>query len=301
LPNHQHFDIDLKGTMPLTHYANEAWQHNRRKNMNTYTWNAKDYEKNSQAQQKWARELLAHLHLTGHENILDLGCGDGKVSVEIAGLVPNGSVVGVDNSRQMIELAQEKYPPNLHSHLSFQVMDASDLAFENRFDLAFSNAVLHWVKNHQPVIEGLYKSLRVGGKILLRMGGKGDAAGIISTMNEVRTSNKWTQYFMDFEFPFTFLGIKDYHTLLNDAGFTIIRVELIPKDMTHQGKSGLESWIRTTWLPYTGRIPEAMQHEFIEDVATHYLAKVPLTADGKAHIAMVMIEVEAEKLLSQTA
>jgi Methylase involved in ubiquinone/menaquinone biosynthesis len=76
-------------------------------NMNTYSWNAKDYERNSQAQQKWARELMANLHLTGIEDILDLGCGDGKVTVELARLVADGSVVGVDNSRQMIDLAKE--------------------------------------------------------------------------------------------------------------------------------------------------------------------------------------------------
>lgn len=264
--------------------------------MNTYTWNAKDYDKNSQAQQKWARELIAFLDLKGTEDILDLGCGDGKVTAEIAGLVDRGSIIGVDNSKQMIELAQEKYPLNLHPNLSFQVMDASLLTFENRFDVVFSNAVLHWVKNHQLVIQGLYKSLRVGGKILLSMGGKGGAEGIVSVMDEVRTSNKWARYFTDFEFPFTFMGIDDYHTLLNDAGFSIVRVELIPKDMTHVGKSGLEGWIRTTWLPYTGRIPEVMKNEFIDEVATNYLAIVPLTADGKAHIAMVRIEVEAEKV-----
>lgn len=264
--------------------------------MNTYTWNAKDYEKNSGAQQTWARELLAHLQLTGTEAILDLGCGDGKVTAEIASLVTHGSVVGVDNSRQMIELAQEKYPSNQHPNLSFQVMDASELSFENCFDLAFSNAVLHWVKNHQPVIQGLYKSLRTGGKILLRMGGKGDAEGIISVMDEVRTSNKWAQYFADFELPFTFMAVDDYHTLLNDAGFSIIRVQLIPKNMMHDGKSGLKGWIRTTWLPYTGRIPEEMKDEFIEDAVTTYLAKFPLDADGKAHVAMVMIEIEADRL-----
>ena len=142
----------------------------------------------------------------------------------------------------------------------------------------------------------LYKSLKTGGKILLRMGGQGDAAGIISTMNEVRASAKWSQYFTDFDFPFTFLGIDDYHTLLQDAGFSIMRVELIPKDMSHEGKSGLEGWIRTTWLPYTGRIPHHLRDEFIEEVTTRYLAKVPLDAKGKAHVAMVMIEVEAKKI-----
>lgn len=95
----------------------------------TYSWNAKDYEKNSLAQQKWARELIANLNLTGVEDILDLGCGDGKVTVEIAQLVGDGSVVGIDNSRQMIDLAKENYPQNKHPNLSFQIMDASDLSF----------------------------------------------------------------------------------------------------------------------------------------------------------------------------
>lgn len=263
--------------------------------MNTYSWNAKDYQSNSKAQQKWARELLADLKLTGSEDILDLGCGDGKITAEIAGLAADGSVIGVDNSTQMIALAQESYSPNQHPNLSFQVMDASALSFDVCFDLVFSNAVLHWVKNHQPVIEGLYKSLRVGGKILLRMGGKGDAEGILSIMIDVKASTKWEQYFTDFEFPFTFPGVDDYKVLLQDAGFSIIRVELIPKDMTHDGKPGLKAWIRTTWLPYTGRIPEELKDDFIEEVAEQYLTKMPLAADGKAHVAMVMIEVEAEK------
>ncbi len=155
--------------------------------MNTsYSWNAKDYEINSQAQQKWGRELIAILNLRGVEDILDLGCGDGKVTVEISQLVDNGSVVGVDNSTQMIALAKNKYSINEHPNLSFQVMDASELTFESCFDLVFSNAVLHWVKNHKPVIEGLYKSLKAGGKILLRMGGKGDAEGILSVMGELK-------------------------------------------------------------------------------------------------------------------
>lgn len=264
--------------------------------MNTYSWNARDYKSNSEAQQKWAQELIAHLKLTGQEDILDLGCGDGKVTAEIARLVRDGSVVGIDSSRQMIELAKESYPQNRHPDLSFQVMDASDLSFEGCFDVVFSNAVLHWVKNHKPVIEGLYKSLRSGGKILLRMGGKGDAEGILSVINDVKSSAKWAQYFTGFEFPFTFPGVEEYQMLLKDSGFSINRVELIPKDMTHDGKSGLEGWIRTTWLPYTERIPSEKRPAFIEEVSSKYLDKVPLEADGKAHVAMVMIEVEAEKI-----
>ena len=78
--------------------------------MNKYNWNAKDYEKHSHAQQVRARELIEKLNLKGTEDVLDLGCGDGKVSAEIADCVPGGSVVSIDNSKAMIDLATERYP-----------------------------------------------------------------------------------------------------------------------------------------------------------------------------------------------
>ena len=65
--------------------------------MKRYQWNAQDYEKHSLAQQKWARELLDKLSLHGTEDVLDIGCGDGKVTAEISRLVSKGKIVGIDN------------------------------------------------------------------------------------------------------------------------------------------------------------------------------------------------------------
>jgi len=264
--------------------------------LNTYRWNAQDYAQNSKAQQQWAKELIALLQLIGHETLLDLGCGDGKVTAEIAKNVARGTVVGIDNSAAMIALAQGRYPEQQHPNLSFRVMEAANLSFAESFDLVFSNAVLHWVKQHQPVIDGLYRSLKSGGKILLRMGGRGDAAGMRATIDRVKDTAPWSQYFIGFEFPYTFPGVDEYRVMLEVAGFTVKRLELVAKDMTHDGLEGLASWIRTTWLPYTQRLPVDLRESFIEAVCSSYLDQVPLSVDGKAHVAMVLLEVEAEKL-----
>ena len=264
--------------------------------MGIYTWDAKDYEQHSRAQQKWARELIGKLDLKGTENVLDLGCGDGKVTAEIANCVQRGSVVGIDSSRAMIELATRRYPGKQYPNLSFVLMDAVNLSFEEQFDVVFSNAVLHWVKDHKSVVEGLYRSLKPNGKILLQMGGEGNADGILSVFGELQTSREWKPYFTNFEFPFGFLGIADYQTLLAEAGFSAKRVELIPKDMQHDGKVGLEGWIRTTWLPYLEQVPEEKRNEFIETFSTKYIKQYPIDSDGKVHVAMVRIEVEAEKI-----
>ncbi|AMK78757.1 MULTISPECIES: methyltransferase domain-containing protein [Methylomonas] len=263
--------------------------------MNTYRWNAQDYAQNSRAQQQWAKELIALLQLSGHETVLDLGCGDGKVTAEIARIVDRGAVVGIDNSAAMIALAQGRYPDQQHPNLSFRVMDAGNLSFTECFDVVFSNAVLHWVKQHQPVIDGLYRSLKSGGKILLRMGGQGDAAGMRAAIDQVKDSAPWSRYFIGFEFPYTFSGVDEYRVMLDAAGFNVKRLELVAKDMSHDGRTGLASWIRTTWLPYTQRIPEDLRESFIDAVCSSYLDQVPLCEDGKAHVAMVLLEVEAEK------
>lgn len=263
--------------------------------MNTYVWNAEDYEKYSHAQQLWARELIDKLNLHGTEHVLDLGCGDGKVTAEIASAVASGFVIGVDNSAEMIELATARYSSTAHSNLSFQVMDASALSFDACFDTVFSNAALHWVKNHRPVIAGVFRSLRPGGKILLQMGGEGNAAEILEVLTEIQLLPEWCKYFKNYEFPYGFLGVEDYQALLLEAGFIVNRVQLIPKDMQHDGKSGLEGWLRTTWLPYTSRIPDERKADFVDAIITRYLAKVPITFDGKSHVAMVRLEVEARK------
>jgi trans-aconitate 2-methyltransferase len=263
--------------------------------MHKYDWNANDYAEHSTAQQEWARELIAKLHLLGSESILDIGCGDGKVTVEIAAAVPNGSVLGVDNSRSMIELAQKKYPADKFPNLNFQLADARNLHFKGQFEIVFSNATLHWIRNHGPVLAGISISLLPAGRILLQMGGRGNATAIISILNDVINTARWGAYFSGFEFPYGFHDAGDYKIWLKQAGFQPVRAELIPKDMTHAGKAGLAGWIRTTWLPYTQRIPEIQQEVFINDLVDNYIKKYPPDKNGKIHVQMIRLEVEAAK------
>jgi len=94
-------------------------------------WNAAEYAANSAVQQTWARELITQLQLRGDEHVLDVGCGDGKVTAEIARAVPRGSVTGVDASPSMIRFARKAFPPGRHPNLEFQVMDAREIKTAN--------------------------------------------------------------------------------------------------------------------------------------------------------------------------
>lgn len=261
--------------------------------MTPLQWNASDYEKNSSQQQLWARELIAKLHLRGDEHLLDIGCGDGKVSAEIAARLPHGSVLGVDSSSDMIDLARQRHPVETHANLRFQVEDASRLPFEAEFTQVFSNAALHWVRDHRPVLRGIARSLKPGGGFLLQMGGRGNGADILTATDECLAMSTWAPYFTDFQFPYGFHGPEDYTVWMQEVGLNPIRVELIPKDMVHSGLAGLEGWLRTThMLPYTQHLPEERREDFIRQVATTYLAHFPLDAQGLAHVRMVRLEVE---------
>jgi trans-aconitate 2-methyltransferase len=122
-------------------------------------WNPEDYAKNSGAQLVWAQELIARLTLGGSESLLDVGCGDGKITAEFARAVPDGFVLGVDSSPAFIEYARRHHPPAQHPNLQFLQMDARRLNADQRFDVIFSNATLHWVDDHRAFLEGCARLL----------------------------------------------------------------------------------------------------------------------------------------------
>jgi trans-aconitate methyltransferase len=256
-------------------------------------WNPQDYAKNSDAQLKFAQELRSHLNLQGNESILDVGCGDGKITADFAATFPSSRVMGIDSSPEMIEYAQQTYPTSQYSNLSFACIDARSLSFENEFDLIFSNATLHWIDDHQTFLKGASSALRNSGKLITSCGGQGNAADILQVFVELTASPPWNIYFEDFETPYYFYGFEDYQLWLQQSGLKAKRLELVPKDMTHQGKEGLTGWIRTTWMPFNQRIPQHQQETFIEQVVNSYLAKIPLDSDGLTHVRMVRLEVEA--------
>ncbi len=260
-----------------------------------HKWNPTDYEKSSSAQCSWAVGLISSLVLKGDESIMDIGCGDGKISATLASLVPEGHVVGLDLSSDMINFARDRYPKEDFPNLSFRVGDASALNFSEEFDQVVSFACLHWVKDHLPVLKGVYRSLRPGGKVLVQCGGRGNASKILDITEELTRSVRWAQYYQSFSFPYHFYGPGEYKLWLSQAGLQARRVELVPKDMVHQGQAGLEGIIRNTWLPYTERLPESLRHEFVTEVARRYIERYPLDEKGRSHVAMMRLEVEADK------
>lgn len=248
--------------------------------MNT-KWNAADYAANSVVQQTWARELIAKLKLRGDEHVLDVGCGDGKVTAEIARALPRGSVTGVDASPQMIEFARKNFPTTQYSNLRFRVMDARKLgggdassqsadrrahaarksgdegvAAKRQFDFVFSNAALHWVDDHPAILRGASSVLKPGGRLVVSCGGKGNAHDVFLALRPEMRLKRWREFFRRMPMPYFFYAPGDYEKWLPRFGFQINRLELASKDAIYAGAEGFATWLRTTWIPYVQRVPE---------------------------------------------
>jgi trans-aconitate methyltransferase len=195
----------------------------------------------------------------------------------------------------MIDHAQKKFPRSSYPNLSFVQEDASKLSFENQFDLAFSSAALHWIRDHGPFLRGVHAALKPSGRIFFQMGGKGNISDISAIVRQSIRDGRWRSHFSGFSFPYSFFSPEEYEGFLREAGFIPQRVELIPKDMTLMGREGFAGWIRTTWLPFIERIPENERDFFISDMIDTYLVKFPMDEEDRVHMRMVRLEIEAVK------
>ena len=259
-------------------------------------WDAAEYAANSVPQHAWARELIARLHLRGDERVLDVGCGDGKITAEIAGALTRGSATGVDASPQMVEFARKTFPAAKIPNLRFHAMDARKIRFERQFDLVFSNATLHWVDDHQTFLRGAAACLRSGGQLVVSCGGKGNAHDVFLALRPEMRLKRWRQFFRKLEKPYFFHSPAEYEKWLPQSGFQSRHVGLSPKDAVYVGCDGFAAWLRTTWLPYTQRVPEDLREEFIVAVTDRYVARHPADAEGRIHVRMVRLEIDAVKL-----
>jgi len=183
--------------------------------MGAQTWDPQQYRQNAGFVAFYGASVLDLLGDVSGQRILDLGCGDGVLT---ACLVEKGaSVLGVDSSPEMIADA-------IARGLEASVMDATALSFHEEFDAVFSNAVLHWIRDHEAVLAGVHQALKPGGRFVGEFGGHGNIAAVRTALLA--------------GIAFQGIDIKDryYHNFPTDSafrsrlesnGFTVDSIEII--------------------------------------------------------------------------
>lgn len=169
------------------------------------------------------------------ERIIDLGCGTGGMTIEIASR--GADVLGIDGSVEMVNTARSEHP-----HLSFAVGDAHDFVTGDRYDAVVSNAALHWMtRDPSAVISRVREALRPGGRFVAEMGGAGNCADLITA---VQTA--WRVYGLaEPELPWYFPTPAQYATRLEEAGFTVRLMEFFDRPTRlSECPDGAADWVR---------------------------------------------------------
>jgi len=184
---------------------------------NENSWNASEYTKHASFVSNLALPVVDLLAPSEDEEILDLGCGEGTLALEIQ--KSGAKVKGVDLSPEMVESAKAK-------GIDAMVMSATELEFHNRFDAVFSNAVLHWVKDSETAVRNIYEALKRNGRFVAEFGGYGNAKTVADAMKEVFKNHP---EFGAFEDPWYFPSVEEYSVVLESCGFRVEYCELIPR------------------------------------------------------------------------
>lgn len=198
-------------------------------------WKPKLYNEKHSFVYRYGENLIKLLDPTQDQRILDLGCGSGQLTSKINEFAKE--TIGIDKSADMIADAKTKFP-----NIEFQVADASNFRFNEKFDSIFSNATLHWVKDYKSAIKCMYENLNSNGKIVLEFGGKGNVQTIV---NELRNSLRKRGYEKQSNLElWYFPSIGEYSSELESVGFRVLFAQHFdrPTELADE-TSGIKDWI----------------------------------------------------------
>lgn len=229
-------------------------------------WDARAYDRSSEPQQAWAAEVLARLEgIAPDATVLDVGCGTGRVTELLLGLVPEGHVLAMDASADMVALARTR----LGDRARVWCQSALDLDVDEPVDAIVSTAALHWVPDHDRLWGRLAQALRLGGVLEVQCGGEGNIDGVREVIEAVARDIApelvgWS--------PWVFAGPQETEPRLRAAGFIVNGCWLRERPTYPQD---VDAFVRTSILAaHLERLPEERREPFAAAVVAG--VRVPL-------------------------
>ena len=227
-------------------------------------WNASEYDRVSQVQLAWGKNVLARRAWKGNEIVLDAGCGSGGLTEIIAGKVPQGKVYAVDKDPDMAKHTREK----LAGRGNVQVIqaDLAEVKLPEKVDVVFSNAVLHWVQDHGKAFANFYFLLKKGGELAAQCGGQGNLEKSIAILDRIAAGKPFATHFAGWQKPWNFAGPQETETRLHKAGFAKASSYLSSAPAVFDSRGQFSSFVKTVVVwPYLSRLQSGLQERFLEE------------------------------------
>ena len=232
-------------------------------------WDGEGYADVGALQRAVAEQSIAELTLAGTERVLDVGCGDGFVTLRIAERLPGGSVVGVDASPRMIAKAESRAVPD-GARAEFRFADARDLPFDREFDVAVSFNALHWVPDLQVALAGIARSAVDGGRVIIQIVCAGPRTSVEDVLMAVAARPRWAEYFTDFSAPFIHIQPEKFRDIARVAGLDTTDLVVRDVEWDFGSREEFARWCTVGSTDWTTHLDDAAVPEFIDDVVRAY-------------------------------
>jgi len=247
---------------------------------NAQTWDPERYDRNARFVSDLGSPVVELLAPRPGERILDLGCGDGVLTERLVAL--GCDVVGVDASAPQIEATRGR-------GLDARVMSGEQLSFDQEFDAVFSNAAMHWMRDADAVIDGVWRALRAGGRFVAEFGGAGCVeiirTALITALNRRGVEGAAAD-------PWYFPSDTAYRPRLERRGFVVRYIALIPRPTPLPGD--LIGWLETFAESFTSKLPQSERSAFLLEVQEAIRPKL-CAADGSWTADYVRLRFAADK------
>jgi trans-aconitate 2-methyltransferase len=238
-------------------------------------WDSAAYHRLSNPQFGWALKVLNRLEslgFRGDEDILDAGCGTGRVTAELLRRFPRSQVTAVDASENMVRQATITLG-EFGDRVKVEQRDLLQLPYGNAFDLVFSTAVFHWIKDHERLFAVLFRALKPGGILIAQCGGGPNLKRVRGRVQELAESGGFSQYFRDWQRVWEYPGPELTRERLQRAGFDDVSTSLEAAPFAFSEPEQYREFLVAMILhPYLERLPREVQPDF-QDVLVRQAAE----------------------------
>lgn len=269
-------------------------------------------EQRNQLEVVWAAEEYArssgmqfasiHAALQAHDwntcdpfqRVLDVGCGNGKITAEIAARLPQSTVMGIDISTGMITFCHQQYQP-YYRNLSFEVIDILSLPerFIEYFDSVTSFYYLHWIKNLPLALRQMYLCLKPAGQMIIYLASKTGGIPVLTELEKILCSSNLYPSIEQLQGYYP--SEEELKTLAKQTGFVIEHCDEILYSYTYPDANSLLEWAMT--MPYAKELPIDIRKQYFEQALENYLSNQRLQKNGAITVDFSIIRCYAHKPL----
>jgi trans-aconitate 2-methyltransferase len=237
-------------------------------------WNAETYHRVSNPQFQWGLAVLERLRLDGHELVIDVGCGTGRLTARLLARLPRGRVVGVDPSSNMVGVAARELASHAAARAHVVVADGAALPMAGVADAIFSTATFHWVRDHDALFRSLFTALRPGGRLVAQCGGMHNLDRVRDRCAGLMRRAEFAAYFGTWRWPWEYAAADVTARRLATAGFEEIETSIEDSPVVLPDAAAFHEFVTNVIArTYVAHLPEAAPQRAFVDALTAEAAR----------------------------